>query len=294
MRIQCNQALAFFLVSSASFSIGVLMLTLRSEQCNAGKTSASKTQSKRSASSKAAAAADVYTSNENGRAAEVVHVGLGERSYPIYIGNGVLNASTLEPHVKGKATLLATNSTVAQHWETAALDAVCASARRAGVVQLPDGEEYKTIDSLNELYNGAIDNGLDRSSVILALGGGVVGDVAGFAAATYQRGVPYIQVPTTVMAMVDSSVGGKTAVNHPRGKNMIGAFYQPSAVIADMRTLTTLPRRELASGIAEIVKYGLIRDKPLFEWLESNIDQLMNRDEDALAYAIKCSCINKV
>lgn len=227
-------------------------------------------------------------------AEEVVRVRLGERSYPIYIGEGVLRQEVLRPHLQGAPVLIATNTTVAQHWQQRAIDASNALASKLACVQLSDGEEHKTLASLNELFDCALDAGLDRSSVFLALGGGVVGDVAGFGAATYQRGVPYIQVPTTVMAMVDSSVGGKTAVNHEHGKNMIGAFHQPSAVVADMRTLSTLPRRELASGVAEIVKYGLIRDKPLFEWLEDNIDRLMERDEDALAYAIKRSCENKV
>lgn len=160
-------------------------------------------------------------------------------------------------------------------------------------VILPAGEQNKTLESLSNIFDAAVDARLDRKSTVLALGGGVVGDVTGFAAACYARGIGFVQLPTTVMAMVDSSVGGKTAVNHPKAKNMIGAFYQPQLVAADLDALDTLPERELNSGLAEVVKYGLIRDAELFVWLEENVDKLVARDDESLAYAVKRSCINK-
>jgi 3-dehydroquinate synthase len=158
---------------------------------------------------------------------------------------------------------------------------------------LPDGEQYKTLEVLNQVFDKLMRSRMSRQVTIVALGGGVIGDMAGFAAACYQRGVPFIQVPTTLLSQVDSSVGGKTAVNHPMGKNMIGAFYQPLCVIADTNTLNTLEDRQLASGIAEVIKYGLINDEHFFAWLETNIEKLNNRDPDALAYAIERSCLDK-
>ncbi|MDP1897106.1 MAG: 3-dehydroquinate synthase, partial [Sulfurimicrobium sp.] len=158
---------------------------------------------------------------------------------------------------------------------------------------LPDGEAYKNGETLNQIYNTLLENRCERKTTLIALGGGVIGDLTGFAAATFLRGVPFIQVPTTLLAQVDSSVGGKTGINHPLGKNMIGAFYQPQVVLADTSTLDTLPARELAAGLAEVIKYGLIRDLPFFEWLENNMDRLLARDKDALGYAIRRSCENK-
>jgi 3-dehydroquinate synthase len=164
---------------------------------------------------------------------------------------------------------------------------------RTETVVLPDGEQYKNLETMNRIYTVLLEKRFDRRCTLIALGGGVIGDMTGFAAATYQRGVNFIQVPTTLLAQVDSSVGGKTGVNHPLGKNMIGAFYQPLSVVADTNTLNTLDDRELSAGIAEVIKYGLIRDREFFSWLESNMDRLLNRDPDCLAYAIERSCRNK-
>jgi 3-dehydroquinate synthase len=221
-----------------------------------------------------------------------LEVELGERSYPIYIGSGLLGrGELLTRHIPGTSALVVSNDTVAPlYLETtlAMLDGL-----RTETCILPDGEEYKNLDTLNRIYDVLLGKKLDRNTTIIALGGGVIGDMAGFAAASYQRGVHLVQIPTTLLSQVDSSVGGKTAVNHPLGKNMIGAFYQPRAVIADTDTLGTLPDRELSAGIAEVIKYGLIRDLPFFEWLESGMDQLLARDPNALSRAIEVSCRNK-
>jgi 3-dehydroquinate synthase len=219
-------------------------------------------------------------------------VDLGERSYPIYIGEDLLgNEDLLLQHVPGKNVLVVSNETVAPLY----LDKTLAmlTGKHTETCILPDGEEYKNLATLNTIYDVLLGKKLDRNSTIIALGGGVIGDMAGFAAASYQRGIHLLQIPTTLLAQVDSSVGGKTAVNHPLGKNMIGAFYQPRAVIADTSTLNTLPDRELSAGIAEVIKYGLIRDLPFFGWLHDNMAQLLSRDADALAYAIEVSCRNK-
>jgi 3-dehydroquinate synthase len=223
-----------------------------------------------------------------------VIVGLGERTYPIHIGEGLLaRADLFLPHLPQRKVAVVTNNTVASLY----LEKFSAALRGAGVeivsVVLPDGEEHKNWQTLNSIFDALLSNRCERKSTIIALGGGVVGDLAGFAAASYQRGVPFIQVPTTLLAQVDSSVGGKTAINHPLGKNMIGAFYQPSMVLADTSTLGTLPARELSAGLAEVIKYGLIMDLPFFGWLEANIDKLSKRDPSALAYAITRSCENK-
>ena len=219
-------------------------------------------------------------------------VDLGERSYPIYIGENLLgDDSILLPHIPGKNVLVISNETVAPLY----LESTQAmlTGKHTETCILPDGEEYKNLQTLNTIYDALLGKKLDRNSTIIALGGGVIGDMAGFAAASYQRGIHLIQIPTTLLAQVDSSVGGKTAVNHPLGKNMIGAFYQPRAVIADTVTLDTLPDRELSAGIAEVIKYGLIRDLPFFEWLQQNMDKLLARDAGSLAYAIEHSCRNK-
>ena len=219
-------------------------------------------------------------------------VNLGERSYPICIGDNLLEQSELlTQHIPGNSALIVSNETVAPLY----MDAIEKSLSniRFKTLVLPDGEEHKNLNVLNSIYDTLLENRLDRNTTLIALGGGVVGDITGFAAATYQRGVNLIQIPTTLLSQVDSSVGGKTAVNHPAGKNMIGAFYQPRAVIADTSTLNTLEERQLSSGLAEVIKYGLIRDTPFLEWLESNIDSLLDRDPAALAYAIERSCRNK-
>ena len=219
-------------------------------------------------------------------------VDLAERSYPIYIGHALLgDDSLLLQHIPGSSVLVVTNETVAPLYLDKTLPML--TGKRVETCILPDGEEYKNLQTLNTIYDVLLGKKLDRNTTVIALGGGVIGDMAGFAAASYQRGVHLIQIPTTLLAQVDSSVGGKTAVNHPLGKNMIGAFYQPRAVIADTDTLNTLPDRELSAGIAEVVKYGLIRDLPFFEWLEQNISALLARDAGALAHAIEASCRNK-
>ncbi|MCL4315655.1 MAG: 3-dehydroquinate synthase [Gammaproteobacteria bacterium] len=217
---------------------------------------------------------------------------LGARSYPIYIGGGLLSRSDLlASHIGGKQVMVVSNVTVAPLY----LDQTLAALKEfeCYTLVLPDGEQYKTLDTLNLIFDALLQKRCDRHVTLIALGGGVIGDLTGFAAATYQRGVPYIQIPTTLLAQVDSSVGGKTGVNHPLGKNMIGAFYQPRCVIADTDTLRTLPERELGAGLAEIIKYGLIRDRAFFDWLEANLDKLLARDAPTLAYAIERSCRNK-
>ncbi|KAJ9522302.1 hypothetical protein V8C86DRAFT_2515656 [Haematococcus lacustris] len=227
---------------------------------------------------------------------KTVQVELGDRSYPIYIGNGLLEGrgDLLRQHIPGKRVLVVTNETVAPLYLDKVISALTADGQLSvDTVILPDGEDHKNMEVLGAVWDKALACRMDRGTTFLALGGGVVGDMTGFAASCYQRGVHFVQVPTTVMAQVDSSVGGKTGVNHPLGKNMIGAFYQPRVVLCDTDTLTTLPDRELASGLSEIVKYGLIRDAPLFEWLEANMPRLLARDPEAIAYAVERSCINK-
>jgi 3-dehydroquinate synthase len=225
---------------------------------------------------------------------QTLSVELGERSYPIHIGCGLLSmAALLSPHFKQKKAVVVTNTTVGPLY----LDSLTATLAQIGVsvipVVLPDGEQYKTWETLNQIFDALLGNHCERSTMLLALGGGVVGDMGGFAASCYQRGMPFIQVPTTLLSLVDSSVGGKTAINHPLGKNMIGAFYQPKLVLADISTLKTLPERELKAGLAEVIKYGLIRDPEFFAWLEGNIERLLAGDEEALAYAVHRSCQNK-
>ncbi|MCW5627176.1 MAG: 3-dehydroquinate synthase, partial [Burkholderiales bacterium] len=225
---------------------------------------------------------------------QTLTVGLGDRSYPIYVGDGILDdASLLLPHLAQPRAAVVTNTTVAPLY----LDRVSAALHGAGVdvipVVIPDGEVHKTWETLNRVFDRILAARCERKTTLIALGGGVVGDLTGFAAATYLRGVPFIQMPTTLLAQVDSSVGGKTAVNHPLGKNMIGAFYQPVAVIADIATVRTLPARELAAGLAEVIKYGILGDAPFFDWLEANMDALLAREPAALAHAVRRSCENK-
>lgn len=230
------------------------------------------------------------------RVLKTVNVELGDRSYPIYIGNGLLdtNSELLRKHIPGKRVLVVTNDTIAPLYLEKTVKALEAGGKlQVESVVLPDGEAYKKLDVLQAVWDKALQCKMDRGTTFVALGGGVIGDMTGFAASCYQRGVYFVQVPTTVMSQVDSSVGGKTGVNHPLGKNMIGAFYQPQSVIIDSDTLMTLPDRELASGYSEIIKYGLIRDDALFGWLEKNMDKLLARDPEAIAYAIERSCINK-
>ena len=223
-----------------------------------------------------------------------LNVALGDRAYPIHIGRGLLaNADLLLPHLKTRRVFVVTNDVVAPWY----LEQLQATLEGAGLtvdsVVLPDGEAHKDWATLNLVFDALLRTRCERSTTLVALGGGVIGDMGGFAAATFQRGMPFIQIPTTLLAQVDSSVGGKTAINHPLGKNMIGAFYQPRLVLADIDTLNTLPDRELSAGLAEIIKYGLIHDLPLFEWLETNIERLLARSPEALAFAIERSCANK-
>ena len=219
-------------------------------------------------------------------------VELGTRSYPIYIGEGLLaRADILHSHIDGRQVMIVTNETVAPLYLQKAQAALAGS--QCHTVILPDGEQYKTWEVLNRIFDALLERQCDRRVTVVALGGGVIGDMAGFAAACYQRGVPFIQIPTTLLAQVDSSVGGKTGVNHPLGKNMIGAFHQPNCVLIDTATLNTLPDRELSAGLAEVIKYGLIRDAAFLEWLEKNMDALLGRDAEVLAAAIERSCRNK-
>ncbi|KAJ3692806.1 hypothetical protein LUZ60_011901 [Juncus effusus] len=227
----------------------------------------------------------------------VVDVDLGNRSYPIYIGPGLLDQpDLLQRHVHGKRVLVVTNTTIAPLYLEKVTKALTHGKNNQVSVEsviLPDGEQFKNMETLMKVFDKAVETRLDRKCTFVALGGGVIGDMCGFAAAAFLRGVNFIQIPTTLMAMVDSSVGGKTGINHPLGKNLIGAFYQPQCVLVDTDTLNTLPDRELASGVAEVIKYGLIRDAEFFEWQENNMHALLARDPSALAYAIKRSCENK-
>ena len=225
---------------------------------------------------------------------QTLKVSLAERSYPIHIGHGLMGREELlAPVLKRKKVIVVSNTTVAPLY----FEQFAKTLGRLGVqavpVILPDGEQYKNWETLNLIFDGLLREHCERSTTLIALGGGVIGDMGGFAAACYQRGMPFIQVPTTLLSQVDSSVGGKTAINHPLGKNMIGAFYQPRLVLADISTLDTLPDRELRAGLAEVIKYGLIRDNAFFDWLEENIERLLAREEDALIYAVHRSCANK-
>ncbi len=223
---------------------------------------------------------------------KTLRVELGERSYSIFIGPGITNSPGIAaPYVQGQQVLVVTNGTVAPLYLKATLEAF--NAFQTDSIILPDGEEYKNLDILNRIFDSLLKHRHDRRTTLVALGGGVIGDITGFAAACYQRGVNFIQVPTTLLAQVDSSVGGKTGVNHPLGKDMIGAFHQPNCVIADTQTLNTLDDRQLRAGLAEVIKYGLIRDPTFFLWLEEHIQELLRRDPGAMAYAIEQSCRNK-
>ncbi|MDH5856016.1 3-dehydroquinate synthase [Lampropedia aestuarii] len=224
-------------------------------------------------------------------ALDVVKIDLAERSYPILIGQGESlwqQALTLLP--KGTSAVIVTNETVAPLYSQALRQRLLAHYPRVLEVVLPDGEQYKNWETLNQVFDVLLAHAADRKTVLFALGGGVIGDMTGFAAASYMRGVPFVQVPTTLLAQVDSSVGGKTAINHPLGKNMIGAFYQPKLVVCDLDTLKTLPPAELSAGLGEVIKYGPIYDMAFFDWLEANVERLVAQDVDALRYAVRRSC----
>jgi 3-dehydroquinate synthase len=219
-------------------------------------------------------------------------VSLGERSYPIVTGECLINDTGVwNEHVRSRDVFVVTNVTVAPLWLPRLRDGL--AGRHVEVIELPDGERFKTLATLGTVFDAMVSARMNRDCVVVALGGGVVGDIAGFAAACYQRGVAYVQVPTSLLAQVDSSVGGKTAVDHPGGKNLIGAFHQPTAVITDINTLSTLPDRELRAGISEVIKYGLIFDLEFFAWIENNVVKLLSRDAQALNYAIRRSCEHK-
>jgi 3-dehydroquinate synthase len=225
---------------------------------------------------------------------QTLEVSLGDRSYPIHIGSQLLDkAELILPYLKRKQVAIVSNTTVAPLY----MERVSKPLQDAGVhvieIILPDGEAYKNIDTLNLIYDGLLKNHCERTTTLIALGGGVIGDLTGYAAATYLRGVPFIQIPTTLLSQVDSSVGGKTGINHPLGKNMIGAFYQPKLVLIDIETLKTLPQRELSAGMAEVIKYGLIRDVEFFNWLEANMPKLMTLADIEITHAIYRSCENK-
>jgi 3-dehydroquinate synthase len=228
---------------------------------------------------------------DNASTFQQVDIDLADRSYGILIGSGLLDSAESYAGLPQAATaLIVTNTTVAPLYAQRLQTALAGRFRTVHTVELPDGEAFKTWETLNRIFDALLANSCDRKTVLFALGGGVVGDMTGFAAASYMRGVPFVQVPTTLLAQVDSSVGGKTAINHPLGKNMIGAFYQPQRVICDLDTLKTLPPRELSAGLAEVIKYGPITDMAFFDWIESHMDDLLAQNPAALAYAVKRSC----
>ena len=220
-----------------------------------------------------------------------VHIDLGDRSYPILIGPALLDdLATFAPLPAGDTALIVTNVTVGPLYAQRLQNTLQKRYKAVHVLALPDGEEHKNWQTLNTIFDALLTQACDRKTVLFALGGGVVGDMTGFAAASYMRGVPFVQVPTTLLSQVDSSVGGKTGINHPLGKNMVGAFYQPLQVVCDLDTLKTLPGRELSAGLAEVIKYGPIADLAFLGWIETNMDRLLARDVDALAYAVRRSC----
>ena len=224
---------------------------------------------------------------------KTINIDLGQRSYPIYVGDNLLSNNIIfKKHIRSNKIVLVSNTTVAPFYLDTVISALGNDKEIIPII-LPDGEQYKNIDTLNKIYDGLLQNKCDRDILLIALGGGVIGDITGYAAATFMRGVKFIQIPTTLLSQVDSSVGGKTGINHTLGKNMIGAFYQPQCVIADVDVLNTLSDRELSAGLAEVIKYGLIRDYPFFEWLEHNMNSLLSKKTEMLTEAISRSCINK-
>jgi 3-dehydroquinate synthase len=224
---------------------------------------------------------------------QTLQVALGDRSYPIFIGSRLAVAELLLPYIKGQQVMIVSNTTVAPLYLAGYQQALEDAGKLVKSCILPDGEQYKTLDTLNLVYDALLSARFNRDCTVLALGGGVVGDMAGFSAASFQRGVSFVQVPTTLLSQVDSSVGGKTGVNHPLGKNMVGAFKQPAVVLADMAQLETLPDRELSAGLAEIIKYALIRDLDFLQWLEVQMPKLVARDPVLLAEAVYRSCEHK-
>lgn len=224
---------------------------------------------------------------------QTLYVELGERRYPIFIGSDLDPKALLEPYIHGRQVMIVSNETVAPLYLARYVAAIEALGKTVATCILPDGEKYKNIEHLNLIFDALLASGFNRDCTVLALGGGVIGDMAGFASACFQRGVYFIQVPTTLLSQVDSSVGGKTGINHPLGKNMIGAFQQPQVVLADMSQLKTLPPRELSAGLAEVIKYALLGDADFLAWLEQHMDALVKGDEAALAEAVYRSCAHK-
>jgi 3-dehydroquinate synthase len=226
---------------------------------------------------------------------DAIQVGLGDRSYPIYISTRNLHSlgSLCLEHKLGRKSAVVTNPTIGAHYLQAVAESLASAGFSVCTIEIPDGEIHKNSETLNSIYDKLIDGGLDRSSFVVALGGGVIGDMAGYAAATYLRGIPFVQVPTTLLAQVDSSVGGKTGINHHLGKNLIGAFYQPKFVLMDLSALDTLSERQYISGLAEMAKYGIVLDAQFFHFMEANAHKLLQRDKPCLQQAIKTSCLLK-
>lgn len=224
---------------------------------------------------------------------QTLHVELGERRYPIFIGSQLDPKQLLEPYIHGQQVMIVSNETVAPLYLSHYQEALKSLGKTVATCILPDGEKYKDIQHLNLIFDALLETGFNRDCTVLALGGGVIGDMAGFASACFQRGVYFVQVPTTLLSQVDSSVGGKTGINHPLGKNMLGAFQQPQVVLADMAQLNTLPDRELSAGLSEVIKYALLGDADFLVWLEQNMDGLIGRDADLLAEAVYRSCTHK-
>jgi 3-dehydroquinate synthase len=234
---------------------------------------------------------ETYSTVAASASTQRIRIELGERSYDILIGSGLIGTEPIWAALPASASaLIVTNTTVGPLYAQRLRSVLMKRHGRVQLLELPDGEAYKDWQTLNLIFDALLANACDRKTVLYALGGGVVGDMTGFAAASYMRGVPFVQVPTTLLAQVDSSVGGKTAINHPLGKNMIGAFYQPLRVVCDLDTIETLPDRELSAGLAEVIKYGPIADMAFFEWLEGNLDALRARNRGALVHAVKRSC----
>ncbi len=224
---------------------------------------------------------------------QTLHVELGDRRYPIFIGSQLDPKTLLAPYIKGQQVMIVTNTTLEQLYLSHYVHDLESLGKKVATCVLPDGEKYKNLENLNLIFDALLEAGFNRDCAVLALGGGVIGDMAGFASACFQRGVYFIQVPTTLLSQVDSSVGGKTGINHPLGKNMLGAFKQPEVVMADMAQLRTLPARELSAGLAEVIKYALLGDLEFLAWLEQHMDGLLAGDESLLAQAVYRSCAHK-
>ena len=226
---------------------------------------------------------------------KTLHVELGDNSYPLVVGTGLLNGvgELFTPHTKSNKVLIVSDAFVKTCYLPVVLESLKDAGLDVGTIEVPGGEESKSLAQFSRIQDGLVEHQLDRGSMVVALGGGVIGDLAGFAAAVYMRGIPYVQIPTTLQAQVDASVGGKTAINHPKGKNLIGAFHQPKLVVIDVETLKTLPKRDIRAGLIEVIKMGVIRDEPLFERVEADLEAILNLDTTALIEMISQACVNK-